>query len=66
MHASTRETCPKSYEDWECKTYKNSYEYNVDIHQLNTSYYKQVYDGSNKDKFTEIKKQISYNCEYGM
>lgn len=47
-----------------CKTFKNSYEYNVDIHQLNTRYYKQVYDSSNWNMCTEIMKQVSYNCQY--
>jgi len=44
----------------------NSYKYNVDIHQLNTRYYTQVYDSSNRGKFTEITKQVSYNCQYGI
>ena len=50
--------------EWECKIYKKSYEYNVDIHQLNTTYYKQEYDDSNRDKFTEIMKQVSYSYQH--
>lgn len=33
----------------------------MDIHQLNTTGYKQAYDSINRDQLIEIMKQVSYS-----